>query len=54
MRGLPTDVYCDLVESARQQCALQSVLEIWNFNGDIIKTLTENDIVRAISNVKVR
>ncbi len=54
MRGLPEEIYCDLVDSSRQHCAMQSLLEIWNFDGDIIKALTDEEIVRDINGVNVR
>ena len=42
--GLPSDIYCDLVTTLDKRCYEQSILEIWDFDRDIIFNLTQNEL----------
>ena len=54
MHGLPSTVYCDLVESMRTTCGIYTVLELWNFDEGVIANLTKEQIVSDVNNVKFR
>jgi len=51
--GLPSDIYCDLVTTLDKRCYEQSILEIWDFDRDIIFNLTQADILDAINTLTV-
>ena len=51
---LPPDIYCDLVETLDKRCAELSLLEIWDFDGDIIKNLTQQEIIDAVNTLDTR
>lgn len=42
-------VYCDLVTTLEDKCGEYSLLEIWNYDEDRIRALTQEDIVEAIN-----
>lgn len=46
---LPPDIYCDLVSTLDKRCAELSILEIWDFDGDVIKNLTQQEIIDAVN-----
>ena len=52
--GLPSDIYCDLVTTLDKRCYEQSILEIWDFDRDIIFNLTQEDILEAVNTLTVR
>lgn len=54
MYGLPTEIYCDIAETMREECAVMSLLEIWKFDEKIIKKLKPSQIINDINNVKKR
>lgn len=49
---LPREIYCDLVHTISKQCAQYSILEIWRYDEDIIKSLTTQDIINDLNTVK--
>ena len=51
---LPPNIYCDLVSTLDKRCAEQSLLEIWDFDGDIIKNLTQQEILDAVNTLTER
>ena len=48
---LPKDIYCDIVETLADKCGEFSLLEIWNYDREIISKLSEQDIIDAINSV---
>ena len=50
--GLPSDIYCDIVDTLKDRCAERSILELWNYDEDVIRTLSRADILEAVNNVK--
>ena len=54
LRGLPRGLYCDLVESLSETCAVSSILDLWEFDEAVIRNLTREDIIRDINTVKRR
>ena len=46
---LPSNVYCDIVNTLEKKCLEQSLLEIWMYHEDTIKRLTQEDILFAIN-----
>ena len=42
-------VYCDLVTTLEDKCGEYSLLEIWNYDEDRIRELTEKDIIDAVN-----
>ena len=51
MEGLPRDVYCDIVETMEDKCGEYSLLEIWNYDKEIISNLSQHEIINAINTV---
>ena len=51
--GLPREVYCDIVETLEDKCGEFSLLEIWNYDRDVISKLSQQDIIDAINTVDV-
>ena len=39
--GLPTDIYCDILETFNEKCAEHSPLEMWKYDEDVIAHLTQ-------------
>jgi hypothetical protein len=50
--GLPPQIYCDLVTTLEDKCAERSILELWEYDEDVIRSLTKEDIIEAINNIK--
>ena len=47
--SLPRDIFCDLVTTLNTKCRMSSLLEIWRYQEDIIKTTTEQEILEAVN-----
>lgn len=41
-------IFCAIVESLPTGCMIQNLLEMWNFDEDIIENLTKEDILNAL------
>ena len=54
LSSLPPHIYCDLVTTIDKRCAESSLLEIWDFDRDIINNLTTQDILDAINTLEER
>merc|ERR1711892_996369 len=46
---LPDNIYCDLVTTLNEKCVLTNLLEIWRYDEDLINTVTQEEIVRAVN-----
>jgi len=46
---LPRSIYCDLVSTLDKRCAELSLLEIWDFDGEIINNLSQQEILDAVN-----
>lgn len=46
---LPRDIYCDLVSTLDKRCGELSLLEIWDYDGDIINNLSQQEILDAVN-----
>lgn len=44
-------IYCGIINSFPLNCYQQNLLELWNFNRDIIRNLTVEDILHTINTV---
>lgn len=42
-------VYCGIIENLPMGCLVENLLEIWNFDANIIGNLTKDDILNAIN-----
>ena len=49
MDHLPRSIYCDLVSTLDKRCAELSLLEIWDFDGEIINNLSQQEILDAVN-----
>ena len=49
LSDLPSNVYCDIVNTLETKCLEQSLLEIWMYHEDTINRLTQEDILFAIN-----
>ena len=49
--SLPRDIFCDLVNTLNTKCGMSSLLEMWRYEEDIIKTTTEEEILEAVNNL---
>ena len=54
LSSLPPHIYCDLVTTIDKRCAETSLLEIWDFDKEIINNLTTQDILDAINTLDER
>ncbi|KAG4072065.1 hypothetical protein HA402_015564 [Bradysia odoriphaga] len=46
-------VYCGIIENLPNGCLLENLLEIWNFDEQIIGNLTKDDILNAINSTTI-
>ena len=46
---LPDNIYCDLVSTLNSKCIKTSILEMWRYDEDLIKTATQDEILNAIN-----
>ena len=53
VEGLPRDIYCALVETLEDKCGEFSLLEMWNYDKEVISNLTEQKIIDAVNLVQV-
>ena len=49
---LPKQVYCDIVTTLRDKCGEYSLLEIWEYEKEVIANLSNQDIIDAINTVE--
>jgi len=49
VKDLPRGIYCDLVTTLDKRCFELSLLEIWDFDGEIIAGLTQQEILDAVN-----
>ena len=49
LEHLPRDIYCDLVSTLDKRCAELSLLEIWDYDGEIINNLSQQEILDAVN-----
>eukprot|EP00092_Neocalanus_flemingeri_P006120 GFUD01006591.1.p1 GENE.GFUD01006591.1~~GFUD01006591.1.p1 ORF type:complete len:999 (+),score=194.12 GFUD01006591.1:266-3262(+) len=47
--SLPDNIYCDLVTTLNEKCILTNLLEIWRYNEDYIRTVTQQEIIDAVN-----
>lgn len=47
--SLDPALYCSFIEVMKEECYEKSILDLWDYNEDIIANLTEDDIIRAIN-----
>ena len=48
----PPEIWCDLVETLNNKCGEYSLLEIWSYDREKIRSLTQQDIINAVNNIK--
>lgn len=46
-------VYCGIIENLPRGCLLENLLELWNFDEQIIGNLTKDDILNAIDSTAI-
>ena len=49
---LPIGVHCDFIATLDKKCLEQSILEIWMYHEETINSLTQDDILFAVNNLK--
>lgn len=49
----PTDLYCNIVDNLQRGCLVFSILDIWDFDSDLIKKQTKYDIIEKINTIKI-
>ncbi len=49
---LPPEIYCDLVATLEDKCGEYNLLELWKYDEDKIRKLTQQDIIDAVNSVK--
>ena len=54
VKDLPRGIYCDLVTTLDKRCFELSLLEIWDFDGEIIGGLTQQEILDAVNTLDMR
>lgn len=48
----PPEIWCDLVGTLNNKCGEYSLLEIWSYDKEKIRSLTQQDIIDAVNTVK--
>ena len=51
VEGVPKKIYCDIIETLEDKCGEYSLLEIWNYNEELISNLKQQDIIDAVNTV---
>lgn len=51
IKDLPKQIYCDLVTTLKEKCATQSLLEMFQYDDQIIKTTTKEEVLLAVNNL---
>lgn len=46
-------IYCNIIENLPMGCLVENLLEIWNFDENVIGNLTKDDILNAINSTKI-
>ena len=46
---IPDNIYCDLVTTLNEKCLQHSLLEIWRYNPEFIKSVTQQEIIDAVN-----
>jgi len=49
---LPKSIYCDLVTTLNEKCAVHNLLEVWRFSPSLINTTTTQEIVNAVNRLQ--
>lgn len=52
--SLPVDLYCSIVASLDEECYESNLLELWNYNGSVIRDLTATEILDGMNHEKIR
>jgi hypothetical protein len=47
--SLPDNIYCDLVSTLSDKCIQTSLLEMWRYDEDLIRTTTHQEIIDAVN-----
>ena len=45
---LPSGVYCDLVTTLNSKCVMTSLLEMFRYDEEVIRTTSTQEIIRAV------
>lgn len=48
-----TKTYCSIFNSFQKGCLLVSILDIWEFNSNLIKSQTKEDIIRKLNSTQM-
>ena len=48
----PPEIWCDLVGTLNNKCGEYSLLEIWSYDREKIRSLTQQDIINAVNTVR--
>lgn len=48
---VPTNFYCSIYNRMDKSCYVKSILDIWNYDDDIIRNLTTDDILKSLKTV---
>ena len=46
---LPSNIYCDLVNTLNSKCKEVTILDIWRFKKDLVETTTQQEIIDAVN-----
>ena len=49
--SLPWSIYCDLVNTLDSKCVMASLLEMWRYEAETIKTTTQEEILAAVNDL---
>jgi len=47
---LPANIYCDLINTLNEKCIQTSLLEMWRYEEDLIRSTTREEILAAVIN----
>jgi len=46
---IPDNIYCDLVETLNEKCIESSLLEIWKYDEELVKTASQQEILDSVN-----
>ncbi|KAK0173536.1 hypothetical protein PV328_006715 [Microctonus aethiopoides] len=49
----PTELYCDIISNLPDGCVIFSILDLWEYNSDIILNQTRKDILTKINTINI-
>ena len=49
LEEIPDNIYCDLVTTLREKCLQTSLLEMWRYEEDTVRTTTKEEVLEGVN-----